>query len=416
MELLNEYDDTEKEFIINIGKFIFNEHKQLFEKHKKTRDYSEIWNKSNEILKASRENDVLKRELDQKNKQISELHESIYRKTEEKVSYFKEQLVEMNKEKQRLLEFFESNIEKEVTNKTGKYQDKIQELQKKVDYYYNLYVDSNKGTFYEKDLFEKLEEYNNKKLNNIWRITHVGNYSEKCDFQFRNKDNGSIILLDTKNNTAHKPVSRGDVDKFIRDINNKENNAIGGILLANEGICNKKLYEMNVINNKIAIYISHFSFTNVEFIFTTLDTIMEMNKVNNKSIDDEAVKKNFIDDYKFVKDRLNNNITERKKLEQRLQEISDRYFNIFNDDIELALSDKPRSKSKKNISNTVILDFEALEKDKQVIGKRSKYYLQYKKNGKDIIQYFQNNSPLNKKKEQLRKKSKEDKTIIIDTE
>ena len=76
-----------------------------------------------------------------------------------------------------------------------------EELKKKNDYLTNLYVDKNKGSFYESELLPLLEDYNDKYLGNIWRISHVGSKcSEKGDFHFRHKDTGHIILLDTKNN------------------------------------------------------------------------------------------------------------------------------------------------------------------------------------------------------------------------
>lgn len=407
--LLEEYTETDKIFIVKLGKFVFNEHKSLFENRKDEKQFENLWDSSKEITKYMKEIESLKDKIEEKDNKFGKLNETMRENIEKEVQYFKEQIKVMNNEKQNLLEFLNNNIEKEVTTKTKQYEYKIDELQKKVNYYYNLYVDINKGSFYEKDLFEKMEEYNNKKLNNVWRITHVGNYSEKCDFQFRNKDNGNIILLDTKNNTVNKPVPKNDIDKFIRDINNKENNAIGGILLANDAISNKKSYEMNIVNKKITIYVSHFSFTNVAFIFTILDKIMDTNKTNMTSVDNEYLKRILTDEYKFIKERINNNICERKKIEQRLQEISDNYFNTFNDDIELEISKKGKKPNIQNTSNTEILDFNNLEEDRKIVGKRSKYYLQYEKDGERIIQYFQSNYPRSKKIQKLN----EENTIII---
>lgn len=407
--LLEEYTETDKIFIVKLGKFVFNEHKSLFENRKDEKQFENLWDSSKEITKFIDEIESLKAKIEEKDNKFGKLNETMRENIEKEVQYFKEQIKVMNNEKQNLLEFLNNNIEKEVATKTKQYEYKIDDLQKKVNYYYNLYVDINKGSFYEKDLFEKMEEYNNKKLNNVWRITHVGNYSEKCDFQFRNKDNGNIILLDTKNNTVNKPVPKNDIDKFIRDINNKENNAIGGILLANDAISNKKSYEMNIVNKKITIYVSHFSFTNVAFIFTILDKIMDTNKTNMTSVDNEYLKRILTDEYKFIKERINNNICERKKIDQRLQEISDNYFNTFNDDIELEISKKGKKSNTQNTSNTQILDFNKLEEDRKIVGKRSKYYLQYEKDGERIIQYFQSNYPRSKKIQKLN----EENTIII---
>jgi hypothetical protein len=220
-----------------------------------------------------------------------------------------------------------------------------------------------------------------------------------------------IFLLDTKNNNDN-PVPKKDIQKFIRDVTNKENNAMGGILIANGSISKKKNYEMNIVNNKSLVYISHFSFSNVEFIFTILEMMVEMSKANKQILDTDTIKENLIADYLFIKERISCNNTELKKLDMKLKEISDRYYTIFNDDIEIASNTKPKTKTKKNVANTVILDFDELEKGRMVIGKRKKYYLQYEDKGVKKIQYFHNNYAKEKKIKTLEKKANKKKTTI----
>jgi len=411
MNQLSNYTDEEQDFIINLGIFIYNEHRKQFQTIKKD-NYGEYLEKTKEIMEKGEENKALREKLDKKNKELTELYEGFHTKTEEKVRYFKEQIDTLQQEKGRLLELFENNVERETLKKTSHLKTQIAELQKKNNYYYNLYVDSNKGSFYESELYDKMVEYNNKKLNNIWRITHVGSqYAEKCDFMFRHKNLELIFLLDTKDNND-KPVPKDDIHKFVRDVTNKENNAIGGILLANGSISKKKNYEMNIVNNKSLIYISHFSFSNVEFIFTTLEMMIEMNKVNKQTLDTDTIKQNLIEDYLFIKERISCNNTETKKLEMKLKEVSDRYFTIFNDDIEIASNTKPKTKVSKNVANTVVLDFEELEQGRKVVGKRKKYYLQYEEKGVKKIQYFQNNYAKTKKIDALNAKSNNKNTTI----
>ena len=411
MEQLSNYTDEERDFIINMGVFIYNEHRKQFKNIKKG-NYGEYLEKTKEIMEKGEENKVLREKLEKKNREVLEIYEGFHTKTEEKVRYFKDQIETLQREKKTLLELFENNVEKEVLKKTTHFKTQIDKLEKKNKYYYNLYVDCNKGSFYESELYEKMVEYNNKKLNNIWRITHVGSqFSEKCDFMFRHKDLELIFLLDTKDNNDN-PVPKDDIQKFIRDVTNKENNATGGILIANGSISKKKNYEMNVVNNKSLVYISHFSFSNVEFIFTTLEMIIEMTKVNKQTLDTDTIKENLIADYLFIKERISSNNTESKKLEMKLKEVSDRYFTIFNDDIEIASNTKPKTKISKNVANTVILDFEELEQGRKVVGKRKKYYLQFEEKGIKKIQYFQNNYAKTKKIEALNKKANKKKTTI----
>ena len=137
-----------------------------------------------------------------------------------------------------------------------------------------------------------------------------------------------------------------------------------------------------------------------------------MNKVNKQTLDTDTIKQNLIEDYLFIKERISCNNTETKKLEMKLKEVSDRYFTIFNDDIEIASNTKPKTKVSKNVANTVVLDFEELEQGRKVVGKRKKYYLQYEEKGIKKIQYFQNNYAKTKKIDSLNKKANKKNTTI----
>ena len=93
-----------------------------------------------------------------------------------------------------------------------------------------------------------------------------------------------------------------------------------------------------------------------------------------------------------------------------LIEIKNKFYRFFNDDIELYVKGIQnlynKMEEKVNKKEEEIINFDELEKGRKVIGKtRTKYYLQYKENGKDIIQYFQNNNPKNKKISTLKKKA-----------
>jgi hypothetical protein len=336
-------------------------------------------------------------------------------KYNKELNYYKEQINKINDEKILLIQSFDDIKKSEVNEKTEELRIVRDKLEKEIIYLKQLYVDKSKGTKYENELIPKFEEYNDNKLNNKWRILHVGSsLNHKCDFHIKNKDTGEIILIDTKNNESHKPVSKDDIDKFVSDVTSIGNNAIGGILIANNKICKKRNFDINIINNKILLYISHFSFNNIEFIFSMIELICDRSRNIKSGFDEKFIKNNLIDNYTFLIERLNNNKLEGKKYEKELNNIGKKFNKLFNDDIEIYYKGienlEKKMDEKVENKNQEIIDFEEIEKDSKVIGKqRTKYYLKYQKNGENIVQYFQNNYPKNKKIKILEK----DKNIII---
>jgi len=336
-------------------------------------------------------------------------------KYNKELNYYKEQINKINDEKILLIQSFDDIKKSEINEKTEELRIGRDKLEKEIIYLKQLYVDKSKGTKYENELIPKFEEYNDNKLNNKWRILHVGSsLNHKCDFHIKNKDTGEIILIDTKNNESHKPVSKDDIDKFVSDVTSIGNNAIGGILIANNKICKKRNFDINIINNKILLYISHFSFNNIEFIFSMIELICDRSRNIKSGFDEKFIKNNLIENYTFLIERLNNNKLEGKKYEKELNNIGKKFNKLFNDDIEIYYKGienlEKKMDEKVENKNQEIIDFEEIEKDSKVIGKqRTKYYLKYQKNGENIVQYFQNNYPKNKKLKILEK----DKNIII---
>lgn len=377
-------------------------------------------NRNNEIKKEKEE--IENRFFDIKNNNYKE--KEILRKEESErfnsqLEFYKNQIKNLSEERLSLIRTFDEIKNKEIVQKTNELRENIEELKNENNYYKKLYVEKSKGTFYENELFPRMEEYNDTKLNNKWRILHVGSScSSKCDFHFQNKDTGEIILIDTKNNEKHSMVRSTDIDKFINDVNKIGNSAIGGILIANNQISKKKNFEMNIVNKKILIYISNFNFENVGFIFSMLDLICQQSKTVKSSFDEETIKNNFIESYKFSVDRYNNLLLEKRKYENEMDQMKTKYFTLFNDDLELVykgidkLVENVKNKTNKDVT-TQIVDFEKLEKGCKVIGKRTKYYLEYESNGTKYLQYFQNNYPKNKKIEKLQ--NSKNKNIVINT-
>lgn len=321
---------------------------------------------------------------------------SLKNEHKEQISYMRKQHEEEAYEKKKLLELFNERMEQEIEQRIEGYKRQNEELKKQNDYYYNLYVDKSKGKFYETELHPRLLEYNTKHMGGIWKIDHVGSaFSEKCDFVFKHKDSEISILMDTKNNINSKPVSNSDMDKFLRDVSLDENKAIGGILLANSRISNKKEFEINEHQGKTLVFISNYNQDNIGFIFSLLDLIYYKHKEDQKEVDTVKLKEGAVNDIQFLKERCNSVTNEKRKLENYLMVVENRFMELYGISIEEWKTKETaittgEAKEKAN----EIIDFNELEKDRAVIGKRTKYYLCYydERSGENKIQYFQNNS------------------------
>jgi len=391
------------------------------EELKKYRLRIDEYEKKNEEIKKEK-NKIEDEFFNIKNQGYNEreiVRKELENKFKTEIEFFRNQIKQLNEEKIQLIQTFEDIKNNEIEKRTKELVDDKNKLTNEIKYLNQLYVDRKKGTQYENELIPKFEEYNDKYLNNKWRILHIGSScGHKCDFHIKNQDTGEIILIDTKNNESHKPVPKDDIDKFISDVTMIENNAIGGILIANNKICKKRDFDSNIINKKILYYVSNFSFDNIAYIFTLIEMICERTKNIKQGFDEESRKEEIIEEYNFLVERLNNIKGEDRKIEKKLREIKNKFYRFFNDDIELYvkgiqnLYNKMEEKVSKK--DEEIIDFDKLEKGRKIIGKtRTKYYLQYKEDGKDIIQYFQNNNPKNKKIAKL--KNKENIILFVDT-
>jgi len=212
--------------------------------------------------------------------------------------------------------------------------------------------------------------------------------------------------LDTKNNISTKPVGKLDIEKFIKDVSAPENNAIGGILLANNQISGKSSYELVKNNDKLLVYVSNFDFSNNDFIFTLLMMIESMNIESCQGLNKEVIKNDYINQFNFLKDRINCLNNEKKKITGQMTILNSRFYSLFEEDIEVENS---KSKNLTQGNGQIdedpnsFIDFEELETDRTIIGKRSRYYLCFEEQGVSKVQYFISNNPKTKKIKQLEK-------------
>ena len=400
MNKLSQYSVKERDFIVDLGLFNYEKNKNFIEK---SENFYKTWKKEDE------------------NKEILSLKDNIFKlekeynqKMEEKIKIYDNKLEKMEEERRTLINLFELNVKNRVSGMIEAYKGQIDELEKKNKYYYDLYVSKEKGTNYEEEIGKLLNEYNEKYFNNVWRISHVGQVlSSKGDYNMYHKDIKCNILLDMKNNLAHKPVSNIDMDKFIKDVYRKESNFVAGIMVANNNICTKRCFDFEKVNDKYLVYISNFDKGNIGFLYTILNMIIERIGKKDEKIDENDIKKIIKEQYSIFENLLMNNTRERKKIEANMENLMNKYKQYFNDDLELDIKKRVMSGGQEK-SPEKIVDFDKLEKNRKIIGKRSKYWLLYDKKGEKTLQYFQSNHSKNKKIAKLDKKKEN--VIIIDTE
>ena len=407
----SDYDEATQRHIIELGCFIHSKSLAHHRAHLPPPASASVASASATTAPAPWAKEYEYNQLKQQTANISsrvfEVREEEYKKGEAKVAEYKQQLATERQRLDKILSTIQSDTDRQITAKTDHLNKKIADLETKNKWYYSLYEDKSKGKNYEEELYPKLLDYNDAHLNSIWQITHVGSVlSEKTDFHFRHKDTGVVILLDTKNNLPTNPVV--STAEFERDVLRKETAAIGGIMLANGNISCKKRFEINKLQQKTLVYVSGFDRNNIPFFFSLMDMITEMSRGNaddtggggastSSSRAKEAFRALLIADYKREQANLDTAERMRKSAQKAMDAIIAEFDTHFpGEDIEMtAKSDEVNASSArvKPKTSTDIIDYDTLEKDRTIVGQRSKYYLEYG----TTIQYFKNNYARNQK-------------------
>jgi hypothetical protein len=408
-----EYDESTQKHIIDLGCFIYE---KSLEHIRETVPFTSADATSADATSAvagaaavhwakEYEYNQLKQQASNLSTRVFEVREEEYKKGEAKAAEYKQQLAAERQRLDKILAMIQSDTDRQITAKTDHLNKKIADLETKNKWYYSLYEDKSKGKNYEEELYPKMLDYNDAHLNSIWQITHVGSVlSEKTDFHFRHKDTNAVILLDTKNNLPTNPVV--STAEFERDILRKETAAIGGIMLANGNISCKKKFEINRLQQKTLVYVSEFERNNIAYLFSLLDMIVEMSRNDasasaSASQTKEVLRTLLIADYKREQSNMDNIERMRKSTQKAIDAILAEFDTHFaGEDIEIAAKSDEVSMSSARIkpkTSTDIIDYPALEKDRTVVGQRSKYYLEYG----TTIQYFKNNYARNQKSKSL---------------
>ena len=379
--------------------------------------------------------------IKKKDEQILSIRDDVIKKEEAKYNYLKKEL-EMERENRKieinriqewlnteksnneyLKKRFEIDLEREVSNQTQCYKEELEELKKKNQEYYDKYENKNKGKIFEEEFYRKVEEYNDKEEGNKWKVSHVGSkYGGMCDIIFQHKDTGQIILVESKNNLEKNPVPTKDVDKFYRDVLDKTNNAIGGIIISTAKIQKKRSFEREVVQNKLLIFISHFSLNNIGQLFCNLEYIIGENQIHNNELSKEERNELLVKQFDYYIDEGNFHKTRSKRAFDKSEEIREIYYKLNQEDIKILKNDEKKvekvKKKKEKVKNEEKkekkeINFQELEENCDKVRKinnekQTKFYLKYKNElGEIIMQYFSDNHKMEKKLEKIKDEKKE---------
>jgi len=414
---LSGYSLEEREHIVRLGIFLHEKGREFWSKPK----YSQTSTPSSLID----EFDVvqLKQEVEHLKERLHAVREEEFKKGERRAEEYRREAEQRRRECEaerarcdKLIQSINAEVERASAARVEELGKQISALKSKNDWYYNMYEDKSKGKNYEEELYPKLLDYNDKHMNAVWTITHVGSVlSEKTDFHFRHKELGTTVLLDTKNNLPTNPVA--NTADFERDVLRKETNAVGGIMLANGSICNKKRFELNKIKGgKHLVFVSGFDRDNVAFVFMLLDWLVELAQAKGEeSINRSTLQKILITNYRKEQAQLDALDKSKKATQRALDDIVADYLSYFNEDIEMASKSEEVGQSSvrvKEKTSTEAVNIDALEQGRRVIGTRSKYYLTY--DAPDpCIQYFKSNYARKQKMLQLSSSSE---NLVLDVD
>ena len=209
-------------------------------------------------------------------------------------------------------------------------------------------------------------------------------------------------MVESKNNLEKNPVPTKDVDKFYRDVLDENNNAVGGIIVSTAKIQKKRSYERELVQNKVLIFISHFSLDNIGQLFCNLETIVGENKYNNNELSKEDRNALLVKQYDYYNEEGNFHKTRSKRSYDRAEEIREIYYKLNKEDIKLLKTDEKMGKKRKKVEKEKKhqdneINYACLEENCDKIKKinnetQTKCYLKHKnEKGEIILQYFQDN-------------------------
>lgn len=328
--------------------------------------------------------------------------------------------------RQEMLDQTRTHLEQQYQTHQSSLEQTIQSLESQVQRYQDLYESTGKGIEYEKVVFDKMLEYNDKHLGNQWEITHVGQMSGggKGDILMTHRHLGTRVLIDLKNKNE---VGKQDIQKFLKDVQDPTNKCDIGLLIARGRIYTKQPYHVDHVNNQAHMYMANFKIDHIGMIFTSLDMACEWQKTHNTAFNKEEYRNHLHSMYTFFQSQQKSMMREADKMSTKMTEVGDLYFSEFSAQIEMDIRETKERKQNhaqqhtQNAQNAQVLcsistdnahashmshtshTMNDLEEGRTVVGKRSKHILLYVEKGEPKTHYFRGKSEMKKKQDKLSK-------------
>jgi hypothetical protein len=155
-----------------------------------------------------------------------------------------------------------------------------------------------RGSDFEKCFFNQLSIV--LKKNGIWSLKKCTHEKGKGDFLLINNFTDYRIMVELKHMKNVSATNENQQPKFIRDLTSEENNYDAGIMIASGDIVGKTNYQTDIIQGKIAYYISNYKMDDIKLFMVSLKFIFDMIKSHKSTefFDFEDAKREFLKKYK----------------------------------------------------------------------------------------------------------------------
>jgi hypothetical protein len=247
-------------------------------------------NKLREELLQEVETEKVKTNMwrDQYNKIVTEQKKAITEAIEDREKYFNE-LRKITEDKNKLqLSNLENKLNSELIylkHEKDKEETKRKEVEnelEKLRQEYGITKEKSelRGSDFENYFYKQLEK--EVQMTGIWKLKKCTQEKGKGDLLLVNNYTGYRVMIELKHMKSVPATNENQQPKFIRDLTSKENNYDAGIMIASGEIVGKSHYQTDIIQGKIAYYISNYKMDDIKLFMVSLKFIFDMIK-NHKS-------------------------------------------------------------------------------------------------------------------------------------
>jgi hypothetical protein len=339
MDLLEKFNDQEKNFIIQLGVLNFSKSKKFLKQTTNTNllnilDEDLVSEYEKKIAKEKQHvEDVYEKLLEERNNfskmllsSTAELNEENKKIRADYVRLSESIMKEVNdatETRTRALDVINSGLKQEIVIKN-----------KKIEEYRGKQGSAAKGLEFEASIYNNLLTILEETGNN-WDILHVGQkLGGKGDIILEHKDTGKRVMIDPKN---HVVVPNAHKEKFLRDVKDIKNEFNVGIMVSNGKISGKRCFERATVGDKVVLYISNFQLGQEGFILSLMEDLNSQVTVDKEdNFDKNKLMKKYLDDFERVKRQKNLCDGQIKVLSEHENQLISDFHSFFNQDIQIA--------------------------------------------------------------------------------